>query len=343
MNMDVRIEHRILFVLSALGLLSSCIGALARENAPSVWVRGVVRASKFIPGKDAHESFQLQVIRGGTDSLIGLAVLTREISENGQTSLLVEGVERDGRFWPYLRGEVNNDLDKARHDIGIARPTGKPATRTIEPHTLGEAVFVELTAFRSHVGRERYGRFSLPGGEAAAFFLDNLKPPARLVDTWERGADKFLLGPYEQTFLVPIKEQQCRTFMLLGLAKDLSGIVGHFNYVSFDGRSKTIEEQVNDYEEPIWPRASLKVTNDYHGHWKNIGETSNPEKTSELKGPPQVAISLNIYLDAFEPMIGQFRYGQVVLPTGDSTIIELADLLPPEKELIAKEHPAWQQ
>jgi hypothetical protein len=288
------------------------------------------------------------VIRGGADSLTGLGVITREISPDNphHASLLIEGVERDGRFCPYLRGEVSNDLEKDWHKVNVVRPTGKAAKRTVDSQTLGEAIFVDLDAFRSSLGRKRYGRLVLPDGEAATFFLENLKPPEHVVETWAKGGmgeDELNPSSYEAPFLIPLKEQQPKTFGLLRVKNDATGIVGQFNYGALGGRSRTIEEQVNDNEEPVWPQAALEVANDYHGQWRKVGNTSNPDNPTELKDPPALAMWLNINLGAFRPMIGQFRYGQVILTTGDSTIIELVDLLPPEKELIVKEHPDWQQ
>lgn len=340
--MQGQITHRLLSRLFLLGFLVLRAEALAEAGDDHAWIRGVVRVSKFLPGKDARETFQLQVVRGNNDSLTGLAVLTREISKDdpNHAVIVVEGVERDGRFWPYLRGEVANDLEKGWHDVRIARPTGKLAKRRIEPQTLGETIFIDLKTFRPHIGRERYGRLILPNGEVATFLLENLKPSEHAAESWTRGGmgeEELHPSNYEKPFLIPLKEQQRKTFDLVGLEKEAGTLVGRFAYMALNGRSRTLEEQVSDYEEPTWPRAILQVANDYHRQWRKIGETCNPDKPGELKGPPQIAMSLRIYLDAFVPMLGKFRYGRVVLSTGDSAIIELVDLLPPEKDLSAKE------
>ena len=56
----------------------------------TTWVRGVVRAAKFVDGKDSHETFQLQVIRNDGGSLIGMAVITREMSQRHPNHSAIE-------------------------------------------------------------------------------------------------------------------------------------------------------------------------------------------------------------------------------------------------------------
>lgn len=315
----------------------------------SYWVRGVVRAAKFVPGKDARETFQLQVIRSDNDVLTGLAVLTREISKDHarHAPIDVQGVEREGRFWPDLRAEISGDLDQGWHEVVLPKPIGERTIRHIAADTLGEALFINLGAFRPHIGREHYGRLLLPNGEAATFYLDNLRPPEKVPETWTRGGmgarEEIHPTAYEATFLVPAKEQERKTLCLISVEGETGRVTGSFSYVSLTGRLPTIEEQVDDYKEPTWPPATLQVAHDYNKIWTTIATASNPSEMVDLKGPPEVALRLQIGLDAFRPMIGKFRYGKVVLRTGDSTVIELRDLLPPERELNAKEHPDWQR
>src|SRR5205085_9337771 len=86
--------------------------ASARDQ--SSWVRGGVSAAKFVPNVDPHESFDLQVIRSENGSLTVMAVITRKISEKEShyPAIDVEGVERNGAFWPSVRSEVSDDLDE---------------------------------------------------------------------------------------------------------------------------------------------------------------------------------------------------------------------------------------
>jgi hypothetical protein len=313
------------------------------------WVRGVVRAAKFNSGKDAHETFQLQVIRSEKGrSLMGMAILTRGIAEShpNHSMLEIEGVERDGRFWPFVRGEVSDDLDNGWQKVELDKPSGQLAVRRVAPQTLGCAVFIDLTAFAPYVGRKHFGRLLLPNGEDATFFLQNLTQPKESPQNWSRArmgtSEELHPTTYEATFLAPPKEDGPGTNLILMSVDGENGhVTGYFAHVS--ANSPTKKEEVKACDAPVSLVATLQVAEDYHDEWKTIGQSSRRGEGVEMNTPPPTTPSVVIELERFRPLIGNYRYGKVVLPSGDSAIIQLFDLLPPEKELIAKEHPDWEQ
>jgi hypothetical protein len=312
------------------------------------WVRGVVRAAKFNSHKDAHETFQLQVIRSEKEQcLMGMAILTRGISESPPNhSIEIEGVERNGRFWPFVRGEVSDDLDNGWQKVVLHEPPGQLAVRRIAPQTLGCAMFIDLTAFIPYVGRKHYGRLLLPNGEGATFFLQNLTQPKKTPQSWSRArmgtSEELHPTTYEATFLGPLKEEGIGTnLILMSVDGDKGRVTGYFARVG--ANSTTKKEEFKDYGVPVPVVATLQVAQDYHNEWKTIGQSPRRGEGVEIKPLPPTIRSVVIQLEPFRPLIGNYRYGKVVLPSGDSAIIQLLDLLPPEKELIAKEHPDWEQ
>lgn len=84
----------------------------------------------------------------------------------------------------------------------------------------------------------------------------------------------------------------------------------------------------------FYPHVFAKVTNEVNGEWKTIGELGVKGKlTSRWVAPKSVDDSLVVELDVFRPLIGTYFYGSVVLPTGESAVFELNDLLPPGQEV----------
>jgi hypothetical protein len=332
--------------MSRILFLGFVVLSLARQvlaDGELSWARGVVRAVKYVSGKDARETFQLQVVRSDNGSLTGMAVLTREISEKlpGHSPLDVEGVEDDGLFFPLVQAEISDNLDDGWEKIRLAKRAGQTVMRRIEPHTLGESAFVDLSAFRPFIGRKRYGRLVLPGGEAATFFIDNLKPPAKRSGNWERaglGSDEEIHPTrYEGTFLVPLKEQQVPIALYLTRVEgEGNQVTGYFVYAG--ARPANDEEKKSQYMDAMLLWATLQVGHDYHKDWRPIGASCSEKEAIKLTSAP--AVTLNncaIRLDGFRSFIGKYRFGQVALPSGAFTIIQLFDLLPPENELIARE------
>ena len=321
--------------------------ASARDQ--SSWVRGGVSAAKFVPNVDPHETFDLQVIRSENGSLTGMAVITRKISEKEShyPAIDVEGVERNGAFWPSVRSEVSDDLDAGWQEVAAKSPAGQLARYRVEPHTLGISAFVDLGVFRPFIGKKHYGRVLLPDGEAATFFIDNLRPPANVPTTWSRARwgtyEELHPSDYEAVRLVPVSEQQALINMfLMRVEGENNDVTGYF--VCAGVRPPTKEEEKWQFIDLVSLWATLQVAHDYHKDWQSVGPSASGKEAIKLIAPPPVALkNCTIQLGGFRPFIGKYRFGRVVLPSGASTVIQLFDLLPPEKELIAKEHPDWQQ
>jgi hypothetical protein len=144
---------------------------------------------------------------------------------------------------------------------------------------------------------------------------------------------------YEGLFLVPRDEQETfiNMFLMRVEAED-NHVTGYF--VHGGARPPTEEEVNRQYIHPISLWATLQVAHDYHKDWQPVGPNSSEKEAIKLTAPPPVTLkNCAILLDGFRPFIGVYRFGRVVLPSGASTVIQLFDLLPPEKEPIAKEYP----
>lgn len=79
----------------------------------------------------------------------------------------------------------------------------------------------------------------------------------------------------------------------------------------------------------FWPTVTLEVSNATSGPWKQL---SAPQQSGTVATvtvePNSAAANLSVPLDAFESEAA-YRFGRILLPSGDSAIFELSYLCPP--------------
>lgn len=153
-------------VKRALASLSLIVLLLSPGTAtePQAWARDVARASA-VTKQTWYETFELTVVRSDGDSLRGFAVATRHPSKDRieHAPLIIEGVNKDDRFWPRIKAEVTDNPRNNWIGIEAPGPEGILTTRHVQPHSPGQTCFVKLDSFVPYIGRKRYGR----AGEAA--------------------------------------------------------------------------------------------------------------------------------------------------------------------------------
>ena len=313
------------------------IGLVLTVNAANVnwWVRPIIGNDEVF-AQTSRSDFQLEVVRCDNNHLTGLAVFTRYLSKDvaSNPSTIVAGIEaNEHRFWPNLIAEASNNPEAGWRTIGQSGVKGTPATRRVVPFSPGETFFVNMDGFRPLIGKTRYGRLVLENGQSALFLLQNLQPPrdSKRRD-WTREPDEMHPSFTSLPFLTR-PNQPISPISLLAVFSDRSAVKGEFSYGAVS--SKTERPNLNDWASAqfrnSWPTVTAQVTNDDRGEWKTIGQSSKPDRLYKPKSPPKVAELLYVDLSLLRPLIGKYRYGRVILETGESAIFELVNLLPPEK------------
>lgn len=83
----------------------------------------------------------------------------------------------------------------------------------------------------------------------------------------------------------------------------------------------------------FWPRAELQVQKEKGGEWIKIGLSGNEPPASQLQiYIGTMVFGLRINLEPFKAHLGKFRFGRIVLSSGDEAHFLLDDLKPPNHE-----------
>jgi hypothetical protein len=88
----------------------------------------------------------------------------------------------------------------------------------------------------------------------------------------------------------------------------------------------------------FWPHVTMQVSNQLMGSWISVDspkKTGKPARVTLERNSPNVW--LHLQFDAFQAMIGKFKYGRLTLTNGKSAVFEIRNLLPP-----AGPPPAWE-
>jgi hypothetical protein len=234
----------------------------------------------------------------------------------------VEGVQTpDDEFWPRVTAQVASDIKGEWTILEPSPQTGDDATVTLNWKSANAWLHLNLDIFRSMIGKFKYGKVTLTNGQAAAFEMENLLPPAVPPHAWDMTVN-FLEGdPPNLPFAV---------VEINSLGEDLLAVC---EYLDEEGTAATSINGTQTPDGHFWPYVIAQIATDYNGVWKTIGRPPNVGKQATVSIPPKdVDAKLYIDLEIFRPFIGKFRYGRVILEIGKAAPFELHNLLPPEEK-----------
>lgn len=129
------------------------------------------------------------------------------------------------------------------------------------------------------------------------------------------------------------KQDPAGRFFLMFAKQEKLHLIGGCNYenyvVSNQAPRRVTIEGAKIADAIFWPDVALQVSND-GGEWQTIGQAVNDGQPDTIMIEPKgVAYSLLVNLDAFKPMIGKYKFGRLLLKTGEAADFRLDALLPP--------------
>jgi hypothetical protein len=84
-----------------------------------------------------------------------------------------------------------------------------------------------------------------------------------------------------------------------------------------------------DSDGNLWPVVSCDVATTGKTTWRTISKSHVPVDSKVVNISSDNQAQLYVDMESFRPFIGDFRWGRVVLESGDTAIFALEDLLPP--------------
>jgi len=124
-------------------------------------------------------------------------------------------------------------------------------------------------------------------------------------------------------------------FVLLEITQDTLHLVGrcvYDNAVIENSTPKTITIDGFDTGKAFWPDVLSQVGNNT-SKWETIAHLpSHSHHQTVTVLPGNAKFDLKVNLDIFQPLIGKYTFGRVVLKTGDAAVFELKELLPPQED-----------
>jgi hypothetical protein len=124
-------------------------------------------------------------------------------------------------------------------------------------------------------------------------------------------------------------------FVLLAVNQDelhLTGACVYDNSAVGTRTARAITIEGTESDGIFWPDVTSQVTNNPAGKWKTIARpVQSAHAQAIIVKPNEARFNLMVALDAFQPLIGKYKFGRVALKTGDAASFELKDLLPPER------------
>lgn len=312
-----------------IGVLSA---QLTYADSTCAWaraIRGVTRT---------YDPFELELVCEESGRLVATAnYIDYQIPYLDRPHRLpatIKGVRTsDGRFWPEVKAEVSNEIEKNWKPLGAHKMPGDASKVTFRANDPNEWLRVDLEPFRVMIGKFKYGRVTLTSGERAIFVLNNLLPPTGSSGYW---CENLLprIAPFDTPPFVVLAFES-------PTGKDVLAACG---YGDKDATSPTLIEGTRTPpgttapsitgEPEFWPSVTAQVAVAYNREWTNIPAPSLPGEPGTLSiAPKTVAADLYVNLNKFRPFVGKFRYGRLLLPSGKGAIFELRELLPVENDM----------
>ena len=138
-------------------------------------------------------------------------------------------------------------------------------------------------------------------------------------------------------------ETSSHEFGLFGLEQQTHHLIGTWMYVNYDIRGREVGPVIIEGGRTrnglFWPDVRLQVKDDSTGKWKTISNSSNHwwevwkkrEKVTIARNSQNLELMVN--LDEFQPLIGKYEVGRIVLNSGEVSEFELKSLLLPAELL----------
>jgi len=294
--------------------LISLVGASCYSDP--TWIRRVRGIS------EKYEPFILETISEESGHLIATASYGdyRKEKESHLPSL-IKGVQTQGcTFWPEVKMQVSNNIQGEWKDVQPTNEQGEPATVTIEQRSPNVWLHLNLDAFHPLIGKFKYGKVILTNEQYAIFEVDNLLEPTTFPDAWSEVINLAVGDPLHK---LPFAVAEIES-----MGEDLRA---HCEYVNLRDKHAIRIEGTQTTDGTFWPQVIGQVADDYKGFWKTIGEPPNiGKKFTFLVQPGEVTGQLVVDVEIFRPLIGKFRYGRVVLKSGETAPFEMKNLLPHE-------------
>jgi hypothetical protein len=130
-------------------------------------------------------------------------------------------------------------------------------------------------------------------------------------------------------------------FVLYDLSQEELNLIGRWSLTNGAANGKTPPRVIvpgqTTSDGIFWPDVTLQVRKKRTGKWKTIAKSQdNGQRTTVTIDPNATNFDLAVKLDAFKPLIGKYESGRIVLKGGRTSVFELKDLLPPEKQANSK-------
>lgn len=145
----------------------------------------------------------------------------------------------------------------------------------------------------------------------------------------------------------PMSENANHGLSLFGVEQETYHLIGTWMYVNYDVGDRTATpvtiEGAQTSDGAFWPDLKLQVKKEASGNWDTIAKCSNhwwefsKKRTSVTVGRNSENLRLMVNLDKFQPLIGKYNVGRIVLKSGEASEFELKNLLPPNDEKKASE------
>ncbi len=130
---------------------------------------------------------------------------------------------------------------------------------------------------------------------------------------------------------------RAREFVLFSVDQGELNLVGTWSYtngaIGNEPPPPIVIEGTKTPDGSFWPDVRLEVRKARKGNWKKIATSpSHGERATVTIGPNATNFDLTVNLDAFKPLLHNYKSGRIVLNTGRTSEFELEDLLPAREE-----------
>jgi len=106
-------------------------------------------------------------------------------------------------------------------------------------------------------------------------------------------------------------------------------LTGECSYAQPDGRNDPVAviTGTDTGDADFWPDVTTQVRNDA-GQWETIAQPFNRGHRTKLEVKPgEVNQKLPVTLDVFLPLVNKYKFGRLLLSTGETAVFELEVLL----------------